>query len=496
MSTKFKITAISLALALLIILQLIFTWSSLKSIEQSMAHIINVDAPVLNLAKDLQFSTAQVQQWFTDISATRAEDGLDDGFRKADEYAVKFRSQLKQISVIDKNNHDLYRHLEVAFEEYYSQGKNMANAYVSNGTSAGNEKMKTMDQAAIVIIADLDPIVNNAKKQMDSMLVRERQQIDQLEKLIVLFSVLLLLLIVTFLVIQLKVLAKLNQLGAEPEEVLILAARITKGDLSTKEVLEKTSHGIYKAMIDMQKSLISVIETIRVESDNVFMSSQVVSDAADDLSKTSSEQATCTEETSVSIEQMLVSIQQNNQNCQTANNMAKTTRRSAEQGAETVAEALQAIREVTKKVKIIDEIAYQTNLLALNASIEASRAGEEGRGFSVVASEVRRLAENSQRAVNEINQLTLNSEQVADRAGIFLEEIVPNITKTAYLVQEVSAATQEQAHAVNQIGIAVSQIDRITQKNLQSSNELNLTAQKIQNQSTSLKNLIGFFKLS
>jgi methyl-accepting chemotaxis protein len=144
---------------------------------------------------------------------------------------------------------------------------------------------------------------------------------------------------------------------------------------------------------------------------------------------------------------------------------------------------------------IIDDIAYQTNLLALNAAIEAARAGEHGKGFAVVAAEVRKLVERSQVAAREIGELSSGSVELAEKAGRLLDAMVPSINKTSDLVQEISAASEEQASGVGQINSAMNQLNQITQQNASSSEELAATSEELSSQAEQLQQTMSFFKI-
>jgi len=153
------------------------------------------------------------------------------------------------------------------------------------------------------------------------------------------------------------------------------------------------------------------------------------------------------------------------------------------------------MKEIASKISIIEEIARQTNLLALNAAIEAARAGEHGKGFAVVASEVRKLAERSQTAAAEINKLSASSVQIAERAGEMLARMVPDIQKNADLVQEITAASNEQSTGAGQINKAIQQLDQVVQQNASASEEMASTATELLSQAEQLQSTIAFFKL-
>ena len=287
-----------------------------------------------------------------------------------------------------------------------------------------------------------------------------------------------------------------QQIGADPRELEEIADQISKGNLDVQRVSEGPAIGIYSAILTMQQKLKEVITSVKDNADSINIASTQVSATAQSLSQGASEQSASVEETSASIEQMAASINQNSENASLTDNIATEAAASAREGGTAVRETVAAMQQIAERISIIEEIAYQTNMLALNAAIEAARAGEHGKGFAVVASEVRKLAERSQTAAGEISSLTSDSVSIAERAGGMLNEMLPNINKTAELVQEISSASEEQATGAQQINAVMTQLDTVTQQNAAASEELAATAAEMQGQMSSLLQVISFFNLS
>jgi methyl-accepting chemotaxis protein len=288
----------------------------------------------------------------------------------------------------------------------------------------------------------------------------------------------------------------LTQLGAEPTVLAGVAQRIADGDLTALgSANQKANVGVYADMLRMVERLTEVVGAVQTASNDIASGSQELTSSSEQLSQGASEQAAGAQEASASMEQIAASITQNAENAQQTERIALQSAAAAQEGGKAVTDTVAAMKDIASKISIIEEIARQTNLLALNAAMEAARAGEHGRGFAVVAAEVRKLAERSQSAAAEINDLSSRSVTIADRARELLTEMVPEIRKTADLVQEITAASREQDTGTKQVNTAIQGLDQVIQQNAASAEELAATAESLSNQAEQLQTTIAFFRL-
>ncbi|MCK1396192.1 methyl-accepting chemotaxis protein [Bradyrhizobium sp. 1] len=276
-----------------------------------------------------------------------------------------------------------------------------------------------------------------------------------------------------------------------------LAGAVAAGNLSqTIDISSNDEIGdLVKSLNMMVEKLRQVVEEALTAASNVSAGSQELSASAEQLSQGATEQASSAEEASSSMEEMASNVKQNADNANQTEKIAARSALDAEASGVAVGRAVEAMQTIAAKITIVQEIARQTDLLALNAAVEAARAGEHGKGFAVVASEVRKLAERSQAAAADIGTLSTETVKVAQEAGDMLSKLVPDIKKTAELVQEITAACREQDVGSAQINQAIQQLDKVGQQNASASEQVSSTSEELASQAEQLQSTISFFRI-
>jgi len=285
----------------------------------------------------------------------------------------------------------------------------------------------------------------------------------------------------------------LNALILAMNEVATAAEEMANGNLTVVLRERSPQDKLMQALAGMVAGITRVVMDIRSIAGEVASASAAISTTSVEVSKGASAQAASAEEASSSMEEMVSNIKQNADSAQQTDKIANKSATDAQESGKSVVEAVAAMKEIASRVSIIEEIARQTNLLALNAAIEAARAGEHGKGFAVVAAEVRKLAERSQKAAGEINQLSGTTVKVSERAGEMLTKLVPDIQRTAELVQEIAAASKEQDTGAEQINQALVQLEKVIQQNASASEEMAATTEELTSQSEQLVGALAFF---
>lgn len=488
-------TKLGLGFAVVLILMSIafaMTFFSLKDVDRSAKIVQEESIPFLVGALEITTDIVEVNQWLTDVSATHNPAGFGD----ADKAAKRFKEGLSKFKVMFRaeNNADALQKadkLEAAFDRLNEVGIKMANAYMKQGIEAGN-----------VIMADFDEASKKLQEEMAWLKNSQLTEAQENSKQIVangqtVIDTLLLVAAVTVIVSVFIAFFLARTITSAMAEALAVANSLAEGDLTVQvRVSSQDETGqVLAAMRTMSEKLREVIGDVATAAEQVSIGSNEISDAAQNLSQGATNQAASIEETSSAMEEMSSNISQNTDNAGTTQNIAQRAARDAEEGGMAVGEAVQAMKEIASKIGIIEEIARQTNLLALNAAIEAARAGEHGKGFAVVAAEVRKLAERSQTAAGEISHLSASSVAVAEKAGGIINKLVPDIQKTAEMIQEINASSQEQNQGAGQINQAIQQLDQVIQQNAGASEEMAATAEELSAQADMMHQSIAFFNL-
>ncbi len=287
----------------------------------------------------------------------------------------------------------------------------------------------------------------------------------------------------------------MRNMVANLNETVQVAQQIAQGDLTVRVNVLSEKDRLGNALADMVEKLRAIVSDVQTASENVSAGSQAVSAATTELSQGATEQAAAAEEASSSMEEMAANIERNTENAGQTETMAAETAENVENAAKVVMDTVSAIKNISRKVSVIEEIARQTHMLSLNATIEAARSEEHGKGFGVVASEVRALAERSQSAAVEIMEMASSNVAVAEKAGDLLMKLVPDIRKTADLVQEISAASREQNTGADQINRAIQQLDQVIQQNASSAEEMASMSEELSAQAEHLQSAIEYFRV-
>jgi methyl-accepting chemotaxis protein len=492
--------------------RLIIAFSVLVSLTGSIFYLGNTNAYELNdwiavivkinanrillagkLAEDIQYVTKMEK----DMIITTKEDVLQELVRNADERLKLLDERVDQLrNIADEKGKEDLDEFQGKWAEYvksYNRIKHLA--VVLNTDSSNVMAYELSTTTATQLAAEATTLMGKFVKKNEAELAKidsdtNAQYADLQRNMIVLLTVS----IITAAVIAYWIITSISKSIAQAKHAI---KAVSEGDLTvTIDTSSQDEIGeLLQFLQNMVGKLQEVIGYVNAASGNIASAGEQMTSSSQQVSQGATEQATSAEEVSSSMEQMVSNIQQNTDNAQQTEKIALQASEDIREGNQAVTQTVESMKTIAEKITIIGEIARQTNLLALNAAVEAARAGEHGKGFAVVASEVRKLAERSQLAANEIDVLSKSSVAIAEKSGKLLEQIVPSIQKTSRLVQEISAASIEQNAGADQVNNAIQQLSQVIQQNATASEEMAASSEELSNQAEQLQQAIAFFKI-